>query len=61
MPPQHGHRLTDLLPQGGLVEIPDSYTLIPLDQPTRLAQLIREFANPLSGEIAHPIDTGGHQ
>jgi len=43
MPPQHGRRLAELLPQGRLVEIEDSYTLIPLDQPTRLAQAIREF------------------
>ena len=26
-----------------LVEIPDSYTLIPEDQPTELARLLREF------------------
>jgi pimeloyl-ACP methyl ester carboxylesterase len=44
MPLEHGHRLADLLPQGRLVEIPDSYTLIPLDQPARLAQVIRDFA-----------------
>jgi pimeloyl-ACP methyl ester carboxylesterase len=44
MPPEHGRRLADLLPQGKLVEVDDSYTLIPLDQPTRLAQLICEFA-----------------
>jgi pimeloyl-ACP methyl ester carboxylesterase len=43
MPPDHGHRLAGLLPQGRLVEIPDSYTLIPLDQPARLAQIIRDF------------------
>jgi pimeloyl-ACP methyl ester carboxylesterase len=43
MPPEHGRRLAELLPQGRLVEIPDSYTLIPLDQPARLAQSIREF------------------
>jgi pimeloyl-ACP methyl ester carboxylesterase len=43
MPPDHGRRLAELLPQGRLVEIPDSYTLIPLDQPTRLAQTIRDF------------------
>lgn len=42
MPPDHGRRLAGLLPQGRLVEIPDSYTLIPLDQPTRLAEVIRE-------------------
>jgi pimeloyl-ACP methyl ester carboxylesterase len=44
MPPDHGRRLAELLPQGRLVEIADSYTLIPLDQPTVLAQSIREFA-----------------
>jgi pimeloyl-ACP methyl ester carboxylesterase len=43
MPPDHGRRLAELLPQGRLVEIPDSYTLIPLDQPTRLAPIIRDF------------------
>ena len=43
MPPEHGHRLAELLPQGRLVEIADSYTLIPLDQPTRLAEAIQEF------------------
>jgi pimeloyl-ACP methyl ester carboxylesterase len=43
MPPEHGRRLAELLPQGRLVEIPDSYTLIPLDQPARLAEAIRGF------------------
>jgi pimeloyl-ACP methyl ester carboxylesterase len=41
MPPEHGRRLAEILPQGRLVEIPDSYTLIPLDQPAGLAQAIR--------------------
>ena len=45
MPPEHGRRLAELLPQGRLVEIEDSYTLIPLDQPARLAQVIREFTH----------------
>ncbi len=45
MPPEHGRRLAGLLPQGGLVEVEDSYTLIPLDQPARLAQIIREFTH----------------
>ncbi|HEY3749492.1 MAG TPA: alpha/beta hydrolase [Pseudonocardiaceae bacterium] len=45
MPPEHGRRLAELLPQGQLVEVADSYTLVPLDQPTRLAQLIREFTH----------------
>jgi pimeloyl-ACP methyl ester carboxylesterase len=43
MPPEHGRRLAELLPQGRLVEIEDSYTLIPLDQPSRLAEAIRTF------------------
>ena len=45
MPPDHGRRLADLLPQGRLVEIADSYTLIPLDQPARLAEEVRLFTS----------------
>jgi pimeloyl-ACP methyl ester carboxylesterase len=44
MPPEHGRRLAELLPEGRLVEIPDSYTLIPLDQPAGLARAIHRFA-----------------
>jgi pimeloyl-ACP methyl ester carboxylesterase len=43
MPPDHGKRLAALLPKGKLVEVADSYTLLPLDQPAELARLIREF------------------
>jgi pimeloyl-ACP methyl ester carboxylesterase len=43
MPPEHGRRLAELLPQGQLAEIDDSYTLVPLDQPARLAQVIGDF------------------
>jgi len=43
MPLEHGRRLAKLLPQGRLAEVEDSYTLIPLDQPAGLAQIIREF------------------
>jgi pimeloyl-ACP methyl ester carboxylesterase len=43
MPPDHGRRLAGLLPGGRLVEIADSYTLIPLDQPAQFAQNIRDF------------------
>ena len=43
MPPEHGRRLAGLLPLARLAEVEDSYTLIPLDQPARLAELIREF------------------
>ena len=43
MPRDHGRRLAELLPQGRLVEVPDSYTLIPVDQPGPLARHIRAF------------------
>ncbi|MBV9661334.1 MAG: alpha/beta hydrolase [Acidimicrobiales bacterium] len=43
MPPEHGERLAGLLPQSRLVVLADSRTLIPLDQPTRLAQHINSF------------------
>lgn len=43
MPREHGPRLAKLLPQGHLVEILDSYTLIPEDQPQQLAAHIREL------------------
>ncbi|MFD7606548.1 alpha/beta fold hydrolase [Streptomyces mirabilis] len=43
MPPEHGRRLAALLPRGRLVEIDDSYTLVPLDRPTELARAIRQF------------------
>jgi pimeloyl-ACP methyl ester carboxylesterase len=43
MPRAHGRRLAELLPQGRLVEVEDSRTLIPEDQPELLASLLREF------------------
>lgn len=43
MPPEHGRRLAELLPDARLVEVPDSYTLVPLDQPASLAGAVREF------------------
>jgi pimeloyl-ACP methyl ester carboxylesterase len=41
MPPEHGRRLAELLPRAELVEIDDSYTLIPEDQPATLAAHLR--------------------
>jgi pimeloyl-ACP methyl ester carboxylesterase len=49
MPPEHGRRLAELLPQGRLVEIPDSYTLIPLDQPAPLVEAIQRFTHESNG------------
>jgi pimeloyl-ACP methyl ester carboxylesterase len=43
MPPEHGRRLAGLLPHGRLVQIEDSRTLLPLDQPAALARIIAEF------------------
>lgn len=49
MPPEHGQRLAQALPQAHLVEIDDTYTLIPLDQPSRLAKAISPFAGARKG------------
>ncbi|MFJ6433995.1 alpha/beta fold hydrolase [Streptomyces sp. NPDC091416] len=43
MPPEHGRRLAGLLPKGELVEVADSYTLIPEDRPEELVRHLREF------------------
>jgi pimeloyl-ACP methyl ester carboxylesterase len=43
MPAEHGRQLAELLPHGQLVEIADSYTVVPLDQPQQLADAVREF------------------
>ncbi|MFF8958559.1 alpha/beta fold hydrolase [Streptomyces sp. NPDC014894] len=43
MPPSHGRRLAELLPRAELVEIADSYTLIPEDQPAVLTARLRAF------------------
>jgi pimeloyl-ACP methyl ester carboxylesterase len=43
MPPAHGRKLAALIPHARLVEIVDSYTLLPEDQPVKLAARIREF------------------
>jgi pimeloyl-ACP methyl ester carboxylesterase len=42
-PVEHAQRMIDVLPQGRLELIDDSYTFVCEDQPGRLAQLIREF------------------
>jgi pimeloyl-ACP methyl ester carboxylesterase len=49
MPMAAGRRLAESFPQSRFVEIPDSRTLIPIDQPRALAGTIATFVNhPLS-------------
>jgi pimeloyl-ACP methyl ester carboxylesterase len=43
MPAEHGERLTALLPNATLREVPDAYVLVMLDQPEQTAQAIGEF------------------
>jgi len=52
MPPEHGRRLAELLPQGRLVEVDDSYALIPIDQPAVLAGAIRGFVRETAAQPA---------
>ncbi|NYJ03064.1 pimeloyl-ACP methyl ester carboxylesterase [Nocardioides thalensis] len=44
MPLDHAHRLCATFPDARLELVEDSYTLVPLDQPDRLAGLIAAFA-----------------
>ncbi|MFF8654015.1 alpha/beta fold hydrolase [Streptomyces huasconensis] len=57
MPPEHGRRPAELLPQGRLVELDDCRTLIPLDRPEGLAAAIRDFAarTSLEGPLRDPL------
>ena len=45
MPNREGRRLADSFPNSTYVELPDCYTLIPIDQPVALAHEIRIFAS----------------
>ena len=49
---EHAQRLADALPHARLELVDDSYTFVPLDQPARLAELIREFAGESGGPLA---------
>ena len=52
MPREHGPRLVELYPQGRLVEIADSSTLVPEDQPQRLAEVLTSFLIETGAEPA---------
>jgi pimeloyl-ACP methyl ester carboxylesterase len=43
MPIAHGRRLAQVVPQAELIEIGDSFTLLPLDQPAKFAKVVRNF------------------
>jgi pimeloyl-ACP methyl ester carboxylesterase len=43
MRPANGRRLADAFPNGRLVEVPDSYVLMPVDQPKVVARELRAF------------------
>lgn len=47
MPRRHGRALADLIPKASLVEFDDCSVLMPLDQPTRLAEEISTFIDGL--------------
>ncbi len=64
MPPDHGRRLAKLIPEAELVEIADTRTLIPLDQPAQLAGLIRQFvaARPVGhASLGYGSGVQGHR
>ncbi|WP_256107816.1 alpha/beta fold hydrolase [Streptomyces sp. ODS05-4] len=54
MPREHGPRLARLYPRGRLVEIADSATLVPEDQPERLAAELRAFLAETGAPPAAP-------
>ncbi|GAA1950733.1 alpha/beta fold hydrolase [Kitasatospora viridis] len=43
MPPEHGHRLAELLPAGEYAEVPGAYVLSMLDEPDAVAREISRF------------------
>ncbi len=56
MPLAHAHRLAALLPDSRLVEIPDAYTLLTIDQPAAVAGALHAF---LAGDRGNPATRAG--
>lgn len=53
MPLEHAHRLGEVLPRSTVIDVGDSYTLVPLDQPAWLAASVRELCREASHADAH--------
>ncbi len=45
MPPEHGHRLAELIPGARLVHATESSTLVPMDQPDLVAAALNDLAD----------------
>lgn len=58
MPIGTGRRLAEDLPHARFVEIPDSYTLVPWDQPTLLAGHLRELTSASTPRPGHSTALG---
>ena len=56
MPRSHGKRLADVLPQGRLVEVADSYVLIQLDRPDDFTRHLRAFLASTRDVVRPPND-----
>jgi pimeloyl-ACP methyl ester carboxylesterase len=56
MPPEHGHRLAELLPRGRYAEVPGAFVLSMLDEPEAVA---REMGQFLLGTVPGPATDRG--
>lgn len=54
MPRDHGRRLAELFAHATLVELDDSYTLVPEDRPEALTETIRAFLHDNLGSVKPP-------
>jgi pimeloyl-ACP methyl ester carboxylesterase len=54
MPPAHARRMAELLPDSHLVEIPDAYTLLTIDQPATVAAELNTFMTSHRNDLASP-------
>ncbi len=52
MPPEQARRMAALLPDAHLVEIPDAYTLLTIDQPDRVAAEVSDFVRSHTAQPA---------